>query len=79
MSAIAGLVGFGAGIIGFGLFWKLLEDVFTTHIQQFVLENFYYQASDLIWEMLPWICVLTGVVSLVLAGVMHRAARVVTQ
>lgn len=79
MGAIAALFGFGAGVLGFGLFWKFFEDIMTTHIQQFILVNFYYEASDLIWEMLPWICVLTGVIALVLAGVMHRAARVVTQ
>ena len=74
MGLVAPLFGFGLGILGFGLFWSLIDDSLT-HLDAFILNNEYYLLSDLIWHALPILCIVIGVLCLVAGGLASRGTR----
>jgi hypothetical protein len=67
---VKALIGFGIGLIGFGFYWKLYEDVITDFFLGYVRDftDKYYLASDLIWKALPFFIVFLGVVCLIFGG-----------
>ena len=77
MGFIKALVGFGVGIIGFGFYWMLQNDIIDRYIAKYIIQNEYYILSDLIWDAMPVICILTGVLALVMAGLLRRGNMVV--
>jgi len=76
MGFVKALVGFGIGIIGFGFYWMLQEDIINRYLAKYILQNEYYELSDLFWHGMPIICVLVGVLALVTAGILRRGSRV---
>jgi len=79
MGAIGPLIGFGVGFIGFGFFYALFEDILSRHLQFMILSNVYYDASALIWDALPFISIIIGVLCLVGAGIISRGTKTVVQ
>ena len=77
MGFVKALVGFGVGIIGFGFYWMLFNDVLNNFFAKYVLQNEYYELSNLFWQGMPIVCMLVGVLALVLAGLSRRGTKVV--
>ena len=65
--AVKPLIGFGLGIIGAGLFWKMYEDSITSFFSKYVVSasDKYYLASDLIWNAIPFVIMFLGIVCLI--------------
>ena len=78
MGLVKPLLGLGVGLIGFGFYWALFEDFINRYIAKYILHNEYYTFSDTMWHGLPIICVLVGIASLILAGVLYGRSKVVT-
>lgn len=78
MNAPSALIAFGVGLIGGGLYWRLMDDILAEYFQQFILNNEYYLASDLVWNALPYLLLIFGVLSLVVGALMSRGARMVS-
>jgi len=75
MSRVTPIVVFAIGLIGFGFFYHLISDMITVYFSGYIVNNEYYIASKLIWDTLPWIAIIIGVISLVLAGVFYGMTR----
>ena len=71
MGLVSALIGFGVAIIGFGLFFSLIDDIIASEFQWMILNNKYYVLCDLIWHSLPFIAIILGVLCLIGAGVLH--------
>jgi len=71
MGLVSALIGFGIAIIGFGLFFSLIDDILASEFQWMILNNKYYVLCDLIWHSLPFITIILGVLCLIGAGVLH--------
>jgi len=76
MGLVGGLIAFGIAIMGFGFFWKLFDDIIDTYIVQYVLGGNYYILSDAIWNWLPWILVIFGIISLISGAIVYRGTVV---
>jgi hypothetical protein len=68
--AVKPLVGFGLAFIGGGLFWMMIQDTITRNIGKYVLNTAdkYYVVSKLVWDALPFIVLIVGVVVLIFGG-----------
>lgn len=77
MGKIIAIVILGIGLIGGGLFWKLLEDIIIAYLDPYIIYNDYWAGSDLTWHMVPWLLILVGILSLILSGLLGRATRTV--
>lgn len=64
------LIAFGVGLVGTGLFWHLMDDVLDTYIAKYVYNtaDVSYVASDLVWQALPYIILVVGIICLVIGG-----------
>jgi len=73
------LIGFGVGIIGGGVFIRMGQDVFFKYIAKYVYSstNPYYLASDVLWNALPYVLILVGVVCLIMGGLLGRSQKTV--
>jgi len=75
MGLVAPLIGLGIGFIGFGFFYSLIDDILARHLQFMILGSVYYDLCALIWDALPFIALIVGVLCLVSAGILHRGTR----
>jgi hypothetical protein len=73
------LVGFGIGIICIGFYWHLYNDAFIMWINHYVLTSYtafgvhfsydkYFNFMYMAFRILPWVCMLVGVLLLIAAG-----------
>jgi hypothetical protein len=80
LNKIIPIIGFGVGLICLGLYWHLFNDVFLMTISPYVLHTYtafgvsythdkYFDFMYMIWRLLPWICIIVGVILLIAAGV----------
>jgi hypothetical protein len=69
--AVKPLIGFGLGIIGAGLFWKMYEDTITSFFSKYIVSasDKYFLASDLIWNALPFVVMFLGIICLIFGTV----------
>ena len=79
MNKLAPLFGFGIGLLGFGLFWKLFDDVLVAYILPYAIRDRFFLYSDLVWHSLPFIVMLGGVVLLIASGVISARSSGVVQ
>jgi hypothetical protein len=77
MGAVRALLGFGIGILGFGFYWQLQNDILQRYLLGYVIQNEYYDLSNLFWNGMPIVCILVGIAALIMAGVLRRGSRVV--
>lgn len=77
MGRISSLFAFGLGFIGAGFYWKLNEDIITNFISSFIRDTSdkYYLLSDLVWDALPFIVILLGIVCLVLGSMSNSSVQ----
>jgi hypothetical protein len=79
MSKVIPLIGFGVGLMCVGFYWHLYNDVFIMAISPYVLTSYtawgvsyssdkYFDFMYMIWRLLPWVCVIVGVLLLIAAG-----------
>jgi len=79
MSKVIPLIGFGVGIMCVGFYWHLYNDVFIMEVSPYILSSYtawgviyssdkYFDFMYMIWRLLPWICVIVGVMLLIVAG-----------
>jgi hypothetical protein len=72
---VISLLAFGLGLLGFGFYYKLFEDITTIYFQKYIINNLYFQMSDLVWDMLPYLVIIIGILCLIGAGLIHRGER----
>jgi len=77
MTLVAVLLSVGAGLFGAGLFYRLFDDIINDTLQQYVLSNAYYLLSDLVWDMIPYILMIMGVICLVLGAIVYKGHKAV--
>ena len=75
MGLVGPLFGFGFGIIAFGFFFQLFEEIIEGYFGWMILNNEYYELADLIWHSLPFLAVIIGVFCIIAAGVIHRSSK----
>jgi len=80
MGLVKPLFGFGVGLIGAGLFWRLFDDVIVNFIRPYHIGGKYWLLSDLEWHMIPVVVLLTGIICLIASAVGSRGGgKVVMQ
>ena len=72
MGFIEGLLGLGLGLFGFGFYYKLEDTILDTHFTKYIIPGRFYDGSDLIWQLLPWICIILGAIIIVSAGIAYN-------
>ena len=77
MGLVAPLLGFGIGLMAFGFYWKLFEDIINAYFQPFIIVSDSYYLCDLIWHILPWLTMFIAVLCLISAGLLGRSQQVV--
>ena len=79
MGSVVLLFGFGIGFIFGGAVWKLFDDIINSYISRYVFNatDPYYVASDLIWDVLPFIIIGIGVICLIIGALSGRTTRTV--
>lgn len=74
MGAVIAIISFGLGLIGAGVFWRMLNDMFLKYIAKYVYNasDPYYLANDLVWNAIPFVIIIVGVLVVVMGGLMGR-------
>ena len=77
MSAVKAIIGFGLLIIGGGWYFRIYDDVFNRYIDQYIVDSSsaYWLGSDLMWNAIPFVLILGGIVMLVMAGLSPRTPK----
>ena len=69
MGVVKTLIGLGIGVLGFGFYWMLQDNIIDTYLSKYVISHAYNDLSFLMWDGMPVIVILVGVFCLVLAGI----------
>jgi len=72
LNRIAALAGFGMGLIGFGFFYELFDQVYIRYITPYVRPSVYNTGEAFLWDILPWMAILLGIFCLMVAGISYR-------
>lgn len=75
MVLVAVLISIGVGLVGAGIWYRLFDDAINTYFQGYILDSPYYQLADLVWDSIPYLLIIIGVLCLVLAGVAYKGTR----
>lgn len=76
MGRVGSFVAVGIGLIGFGFFYKLEQDIINDSFAKYILSNEYYDMSNWFWEIMPWVVIIVGVFCMVAAGISSRGGVV---
>ena len=71
-------VSVGIGLLAGGIYWHLWDDA-SEYLDKFIVAGAYYDMVQLIWDMIPVIMVVLGVICLIMAGRSSRQGRQVIQ
>ena len=71
MGLVLPLLAFGIGLLSFGLYYQFIDRILIQNLTAFILPHIYYQGSQLVWDILPWAAILTGVVMIISAGILR--------
>ena len=81
MSTVKAIIGFLLLIIGGGWYYVIYDDVFSRYIDQYIVDSSspYWLGSNLMWNIVPFVLMLGGVVMLILAGLSRHESGGVVQ
>ena len=71
------LIAIGVGLLATGLFWHLFNDVLIMYIAPYVYDvsDVSYVASDLVWQAIPYIIFIVGIICLVIGGLSRSKTK----
>ena len=81
MGAAKAILGFCLLIIGGGWYWKIYDDVFNRYIDQYIVDSSspYWLGSDLMWNAIPFILMIGGIILLIWSGISSHSSGGVKQ
>lgn len=74
MIAVIIIIGIGIGLIAGGFYYHLFDDILIDFFASYVYDtsNVYYIGSQFIWDAIPWVMILVGLLCFILAGLYHH-------
>ena len=71
------MFGFGLGLVSCGIYYRIYDDVINGYMSQYIFDtsNEYYVGSQLMWDMIPYVIILVGVLMLILGGLSARSQQ----
>lgn len=73
MNRIAAFASLGIGLVGFGFFYQLFDQIIIRYISIYVRPSVYNTGEVFLWEILPWFAIIIGAIFIVAAGMSARA------
>jgi len=75
MSKVAALIAFGVGLIGAGFFYQLYDDVIIRYLTPYIRPSIYNTGEAFLWDFIPWLVLFTGILCLIVAGILGRTSK----
>ena len=75
MGKVGPIIVFGVAIIICGIYWSMWEGS-REYLNDYVVNDPYYALAYFLWDMIPIILILMGIMALVSAGLTSRRQKV---
>jgi len=68
------LLAIGIGLLAGGFYYHLFDDIIIDYFSDYILDtdNIYYRGSQLVWDAIPYVLMLMGLLCFILAGLQAR-------